>query len=543
MTPEPNWNYSKWTPWSQPAVPFHLVLTLTPSFAPLRARIGQPLFTSLIIFKNGQGTWVFREREAAALGQRMIDYLSVPAHRSAYEDALALSQASLVEHLGAVKISSGSTKGSLDQLKALADVFFRFYELAAFVEPVQTAAQQTLNEYLDSNIVRLEELLGVSKDEILSAAYTLATETYALRILASLQQVAAEVLAAQRTDPTLGDLLAGGPGSVATALQRLEDHHESAYRGIADHASRFAWSRNNYARASAVTPESVLLELIDLGGAVAASEELASQLETARSGSELHRDIKHRLVATLPPYEANLMALHDLVGGRLVDERKELVLRTVSAVEILLSSIAEDTQAELEDLRLLTLQEMDRYCENPEAYRGRLNLRREALLVYQADIGVLDELATDDAEFTPMDGPYLAEGHQQVDAVLQRLSDRLDLLEAEPGSANVIKGTTVYREPGQDLIVGNVRIVKDPVRDKLEPGEILVASSTTPDFMAAIGAAVLVITDWGGRTSHAAITARELRKPCIIGTNYGSSALRTGDRIEVNLADGTIKKV
>lgn len=64
---------------------------------------------------------------------------------------------------------------------------------------------------------------------------------------------------------------------------------------------------------------------------------------------------------------------------------------------------------------------------------------------------------------------------------------------------------------------------------------------TTPDFFIIIEKAKAVITDIGGVTCHAAITARELKKPCIIGTEIATKVLKDGDLVEVDANNGIVR--
>ena len=72
-------------------------------------------------------------------------------------------------------------------------------------------------------------------------------------------------------------------------------------------------------------------------------------------------------------------------------------------------------------------------------------------------------------------------------------------------------------------------------------GEVLVASQTSPILMPAILKAAAIITDEGGITAHAAIVARELKKPCIVGTKIATKALKTGDVVEIDANKGVVK--
>jgi pyruvate,water dikinase len=84
--------------------------------------------------------------------------------------------------------------------------------------------------------------------------------------------------------------------------------------------------------------------------------------------------------------------------------------------------------------------------------------------------------------------------------------------------------------------VGKVRILRGPHEcDRVQAGDVLVAEMTTPDYVAAMKRAVAVVTVKGGRTCHAAIVARELGIPCIVGVN---GALDLRERLEVTV-DGS----
>jgi phosphohistidine swiveling domain-containing protein len=75
----------------------------------------------------------------------------------------------------------------------------------------------------------------------------------------------------------------------------------------------------------------------------------------------------------------------------------------------------------------------------------------------------------------------------------------------------------------------------------LRQGEVLVTSMTTPEYLPAMQRSVAFVTDEGGITCHAAIVARELGKPCIIGTKIATQVLKDGDMVEVDAEKGVVK--
>ncbi len=94
---------------------------------------------------------------------------------------------------------------------------------------------------------------------------------------------------------------------------------------------------------------------------------------------------------------------------------------------------------------------------------------------------------------------------------------------------------------------GRVRVIKNIEKDldsqleKMQKGEILVTEMTRPQIILAVKKASAIITDEGGISCHAAILARELNKPCIIGTKIATEVLRDGDEVEVNADEGVVR--
>lgn len=75
---------------------------------------------------------------------------------------------------------------------------------------------------------------------------------------------------------------------------------------------------------------------------------------------------------------------------------------------------------------------------------------------------------------------------------------------------------------------------------KVEKGDIIVATMTTPDYVSAMEKAAGFITDEGGITCHAAILSREFAVPCIVGTINGTKEIKDGKLIELDAYDGKV---
>jgi len=91
------------------------------------------------------------------------------------------------------------------------------------------------------------------------------------------------------------------------------------------------------------------------------------------------------------------------------------------------------------------------------------------------------------------------------------------------------------------ISTGHVRILKSAKENgTLMPGDVLVAEQTNPDFVPAMKKACAIITDSGGRTSHAAIVSRELGIPAIVGTEKATKTLENGMVVTVNGETGEV---
>ncbi len=103
---------------------------------------------------------------------------------------------------------------------------------------------------------------------------------------------------------------------------------------------------------------------------------------------------------------------------------------------------------------------------------------------------------------------------------------------------SIIKGDVASQGKTKGIVrrIMGLRNIKD-----FKEGEILVTPMTMPDFLPAMKKAAAFITDEGGIICHAAILARELKKPCIVGTKIATSVLKNGDIVEIDAIKGVIK--
>lgn len=101
----------------------------------------------------------------------------------------------------------------------------------------------------------------------------------------------------------------------------------------------------------------------------------------------------------------------------------------------------------------------------------------------------------------------------------------------------ILTGTSV----GQKIGHGKARVINSPKEMKqFKPGEVLVTRITDPDWEPIMRIASAIITEQGGKTSHAAIVSRELGTPCIVGAVKARKVIKTGQEITSSCAEGDV---
>ncbi|MEQ1667918.1 MAG: phosphoenolpyruvate synthase, partial [Sulfuriferula sp.] len=122
----------------------------------------------------------------------------------------------------------------------------------------------------------------------------------------------------------------------------------------------------------------------------------------------------------------------------------------------------------------------------------------------------------------------------------QQAGHVLEVFQRDGDGEVVVTGNAV----GARIATGAVRIITDVAHlSEFQAGEILVADTTSPDWEPVMKIAAAIVTNRGGRTCHAAIIARELGIPAIVGTNNATSALINGEMATASCAEGQIGNV
>jgi pyruvate,water dikinase len=181
---------------------------------------------------------------------------------------------------------------------------------------------------------------------------------------------------------------------------------------------------------------------------------------------------------------------------------------------------------------------------------------KEDEIIKLAKWGVLIEkhYSNKNKKWTPMDTEWAKDGKTKELFIVQARPETIHALRdfskikeysLEEKGKLITKGISV----GNKIASGKARIILNAKGiNQFRPGEVLVTTMTDPDWEPIMKIASAIVTDKGGRTSHAAIVSRELGIPCIVGTENATRKIKTGQMVTVDTAgsdglvyDGSLK--
>ena len=186
-----------------------------------------------------------------------------------------------------------------------------------------------------------------------------------------------------------------------------------------------------------------------------------------------------------------------------------------------------------------TPSERERFCLADE----------EVIQLAEAAMRIEEHYSAKAGHPVPMDVEWARDG---LDGLLYMVQARPETVASRKSAAMLDeytlerKGRAVVsgRAVGGKVAVGKARVITDVGQlNQFRQGEILVAETTMPDWGTVMKTAAAVVTDRGGRTCHAAIVAREIGVPAIVGCGNATTSIRTGDEITVSCAEGDVGRV
>ena len=186
----------------------------------------------------------------------------------------------------------------------------------------------------------------------------------------------------------------------------------------------------------------------------------------------------------------------------------------------------------------------------PKADRKRYCLSdADVLILADAAIKIEDHYSQLAGERRAMDIEWAKNGPEgEIFIVQARPETSISQRNALMLEEYVLDGSAALRATGRavgaKIATGKVRVVNSATQlAAFRPGEVLVADTTTPDWEPVMKTAAAIVTNRGGRTCHAAIVARELGIPAVVGAEHASELLKDGELVTVSCAEGAVGKV
>jgi len=197
-------------------------------------------------------------------------------------------------------------------------------------------------------------------------------------------------------------------------------------------------------------------------------------------------------------------------------QRMDIYVKAGFLARPLFKEIAKRFNLEMHDIFYLTSDEIKDALKNKKDFTKEINKRKQGF-------GFL--INKNDKVFV-LTGKELQEYKEKH--VKEEIKKDIKELKGRVASTGYAKGVV-------KVLLGKVDL------NKVQKGDILVTSMTTPDFVPAMEKAAAFVTDEGGILCHAAIVSREMNKPCITSTKIATKALKDGDLVEVDADNGIIK--
>jgi phosphohistidine swiveling domain-containing protein len=214
-----------------------------------------------------------------------------------------------------------------------------------------------------------------------------------------------------------------------------------------------------------------------------------------------------------PKVQRLLTALQ--VVATVQDVRKAELLEMVSAAKRFGIEFARRTKTPFEDIECATWYELEAGKWDIDELRARRGI---FVMYWTVD------------DFSAYHGEEGAEIFKETERKILHVADGVEEVKGICASKGTVRGRAVV-------------VFNTTEFDKVREGDILITVMTRPEFLPVMHRAAAFICDEGGLTSHAAIVAREMKKPCIVGTRVGTRVFNDGDIVEVDAERGIVQKV
>ncbi|MHB8830734.1 MAG: PEP-utilizing enzyme [Patescibacteria group bacterium] len=299
-------------------------------------------------------------------------------------------------------------------------------------------------------------------------------------------------------------------------LLEMQEHPELRDTLLSKHLDVYGWLTYGYS-GPAMTQEYLLK-------ALKSTLESGDPKDQIRSFQKRYENIKSQKQDLLQKLNlpADLVRLFGITSKFMAikDFRKGVYQRSYLAMDRVIAEIAKRLNLDLKSVKFMLFEEIkDALMNQRQAFYKPIvvqRLEKCCLIAENGEFKIYQGQACDD-QITKLVGKHPADVKSE--------------------NVKELKGSVAYAGHAKGM-VKIVLVVEDV--DKVNEGDILVSSATNPDLIVAMKRAAAFVTDTGGITSHAAIVARELKKPCVVGTGKATRVLKDGDLVEVDADKGIV---
>ncbi|MBN1792226.1 hypothetical protein JW826_00870 [Candidatus Woesearchaeota archaeon] len=297
-------------------------------------------------------------------------------------------------------------------------------------------------------------------------------------------------------------------GSVIQDKGEFSDLSRAEQKMLAEHVEEYGWINARGGLADPWTENEIFDRIKEVKGSCA---EKLSESEAHRKDEMWRSDALLKRLDLDQKLRAMVAIARELVYFRTY--RTDCLNQAVPLIRNLLEAIAKKRSISYEDLLHLRVDEI---LEEEEVSREEISRRKNGYAEMCLKPGEL-RFTSDPEEMESWQKEYCEEdGHDSTE------------IKGTPANKGSVKGIVHIVMTKQDI-------------HKVREGDVLVAPMTTPNMVSAMEKAAAFVTDEGGITCHAAIIAREMKKPCIIGTKNATKILKDGDLVEVDADTGEVK--
>ncbi|OGG02264.1 hypothetical protein A2W14_00865 [Candidatus Gottesmanbacteria bacterium RBG_16_37_8] len=469
----------RWGPIS--ACPLFMYFAIETAFAPLKKLFGITYTESLIIFKDNKVTWLLDDKDLGKQSQKFVDNVILNKIKSKKYFNLwnyrTKKLNGILNHLDKIKLKSLTNINLINELKK----FSRFYNDWFIVTISLELAASSLEPLLGN---KLRKYYKDTEEKIYQKAFSILTAPNTLTFYRREQKDLLKILTLPKS---------------------------SRNKALDKHQKKYYWILNSYAEGKILSKKYFLDELNKI--VEENYRKLLSEIDEYPNKISLEKEqILKNINITL---EDKVIA--DLVEkfSRLMDERKMINFQSEHYLELFVSEISKRSGFAKDQLKYLLPEELANIFKNFD--KNLVNSRKKCFALSCTDKKI--EYITGENALS--------------------LSDQF--LNISNTSQNIIHGQVAsigksYYFRGTAKLVPTIEDI-----NKINPGDILVTTMTSPDFVIGMKKAGAIITDTGGMLSHAAIVSRELKIPCIVGTEIATKVIHDGDVVELHCGRGIVR--